>query len=70
MKYRVKIPVVTEKPGFFGTKKVTEMKTIEVDCPTYRKMMAERRRQKNQALDWETFLIDEEIEEEEEDERK
>lgn len=41
MKHKVKVMVETEKKGLFGTKKVMEEKTIEVDGKTYRRMKKE-----------------------------
>ena len=42
MKHRVKVQVPVEKRGWFGVKKtVLEMRTIEVDGKTYRKMKRE-----------------------------
>ena len=38
MKHKVKVDVVTEKPGFFGPKKVIEKKTITVSGREYRKL--------------------------------
>ena len=35
MKHKVKVDVVTEKPGFFGPKKVIEKKTITVSGREY-----------------------------------
>ena len=42
MKHRVKLDVVTEKPGFFGPKKVVERKTIIVNGRDYRKLKREQ----------------------------
>ena len=42
MKHKVKVDVVTEKPGFFGPKKVGERKTITVSGREYRKLKREQ----------------------------
>jgi len=42
VKHRVKLDVVTEKPGFFGPKKVVERKTITVNGRDYRKLKREQ----------------------------
>ena len=38
MKHKVKVDVVTEKPGFFGKHKVVERQTITVNDRDYRKL--------------------------------
>ena len=42
MKHKVKVDVVTEKPGFFGAEKVIEKKTITVSGREYRKLKQEQ----------------------------
>ena len=42
MKHKVRVQVETEKKGLFGTRKVKEFKTIEVDDKTWRKMKKEK----------------------------
>ena len=42
MKHKVKVDVVTEKPGFFGPKKVIEKKTITVSGREYKKLKQEQ----------------------------
>ncbi len=51
MKHRVKMDVITEKKGFFGTRKVVEQKTVTVNGADWRrikraKQQADKRRQK------------------------
>ena len=48
MKHRVKVDVVTEKPGFFGPKKVIERKTITVTGREYRKLKKEQFRKEKE----------------------
>ena len=52
MKHKVKVDVVTEKPGFFGLKKVVEKETITVSGRDYRKLKKEqfRKDKENQEL--------------------
>ncbi len=42
MKHKVRVQIETEKKGIFGTRKVKELKTIEVDDKTWRKMKKEK----------------------------
>lgn len=42
MKHRIKVDVVTEKPGFFGPKKAVERRTITVSGREYRKLKREQ----------------------------
>ena len=42
VKHKVKVDVVTEKPGFFGSKKVIERRTITVSGREYRKLKQEQ----------------------------
>ena len=39
---KVKVKVETEKPGLFGSKKVTEYRNVKVDDKTYRRLMKEK----------------------------
>ena len=39
---KIKVKVETEKPGLFGSKKVTEYRTVKVDDKTYRRLMKEQ----------------------------
>ena len=48
MKHKVKVDVVTEKPGFFGPKKVIEKKTITVSGREYRKLKQEQFRKEKE----------------------
>ena len=48
MKHKVKLDVVTEKPGFFGPKKVIEKKTITVSGRDYRKLKQEQFRKEKE----------------------
>ena len=42
MKHKVKVQVLVEKRGFFGfNKTVMEMRTVEVDSKTYKKLKKE-----------------------------
>lgn len=38
MKHKIKVKLPVEKQGFFGKKTVMEMRTIEADEKTYKKM--------------------------------
>ena len=48
VKHRVKVDVVTEKPGFFGAKKVIERRTITVSGREYRKLKQEQFRKEKE----------------------
>ena len=48
MKHKVKVDVVTEKPGFFGSRRVIEKKTITVSGREYRKLKKEQFRKKKE----------------------
>ena len=48
MKHRVKVDVVTEKPGLFGKKKVVERRTITVNGREYRKLKQEQFRKEKE----------------------
>ena len=48
MKHKVKVDVVTEKPGLFGTKKVVEKQTITVNGREYRKLKKEQFRKEKE----------------------
>ena len=48
MKHRVKVDVVTEKPGFFGSRRVVEKKTITVSGREYRKLKKEQFRKEKE----------------------
>lgn len=43
MKHKVKVPVEVERHTLFGKKTVVEMRTVEVDGKTYRKMKQEEK---------------------------
>ena len=68
MKHRVKMDVVTEKKGLFGTKKVVEQKTVTVNGREYRQIQQAKRkaedRAKAQQLAGAFILLEEEIAEE------
>ena len=46
MKHKVKVDVVTERPGFFSKCRVVEKKTITVSGREYRKLKQEQFRKK------------------------
>ena len=48
VKHKVKVDVVTEKPGFFGSKKVIERRTITVSGREYRKLKQEQFRKEKE----------------------
>ena len=48
MKHKVKVDVVTEKPGFFGTRRVVEKQTITVRGREYRKLKKEQFRKEKE----------------------
>ena len=48
MKHKVKVDVVTEKPGFFGKRRVVEKKTITVNGREYRKLKQEQFRKEKE----------------------
>jgi hypothetical protein len=52
VKHKVKVDVVTEKPGFFGKRQVVERKTITVNGREYRKLKQKqfRKEQENREL--------------------
>ena len=48
MKHKVKVDVVTEKPGFFGKRQVVEKQTITVSGREYRKLKQEQFRKEKE----------------------
>ena len=48
MKHKVKVDVVTEKPGFFGKRQVIEKQTITVSGREYRKLKQEQFRKEKE----------------------
>ena len=48
VKHKVKVDVVTEKPGFFGTRRVVEKQTITVSGREYRKLKKEQFRKEKE----------------------
>ena len=50
MKHKVKVDVVTEKKGLFGTHQVVEKRTIIVSGREYRKLKQEQFRKENKEL--------------------
>ena len=48
VKHKVKVDVVTEKQGFFGSKKVIERRTITVSGREYRKLKQEQFRKEKE----------------------
>ena len=58
MKHKVKVQVPVEKRGLFGKKTVMEMRTIEVDSKTYKKMKQEA---KNRPYSIEEMMLYDEI---------
>ena len=49
MKHRVKMDVVTEKKGLFGTKKVVEQKMVTVSGREYRQIQQAKRKADDRA---------------------
>lgn len=55
---KIKVQVETEKKGLFGTKKVIETKTIQVDNKTYKEM---KKKEKNRPYSIEEMMLYDEI---------
>ena len=68
MKHRVKMNVVTQKKGFFGTRNVVKEKTVTVSGKEYRKIQQEKRKAedlaKAQKMAAMFLMLEEEIAEE------
>lgn len=65
MKHRVKMNVVTQKKGLFGTRNVVKEKTVTVSGKEYRKIQQEKRKAedlaKAQKLAARFLILEEEI---------
>ena len=55
---KIKVQVETEKKGLFGTKKVTETKTVKVDNKTYKEL---KKKEKNRPFSIEEMMLYDEI---------
>ena len=61
MKHKVRVLVETEKEGLFGTRKVLEERTVEVDGRTFRKMKREQAEKRKEPFTVEEMLFYDEI---------
>ena len=61
MKHKVRVLVETEKEGLFGTRKVLEERTVEVDGRTFRKMKQEQAEKRKEPFTVEEMLFYDEI---------